>query len=295
MEKPKTHSIENSEIFIWVAKNLLNKNWDYDWLDYSKEHLILAFFRILNELKKIEPKGNRLKNIALEILNDNEYLVLKDIIQQSEYTFLSKIYDLYTNVDYLEESDISLFHSLIKEKYPDFKATSQEILLEDWEDDVEKFIVSKEGFDKKQEELKRMINVEMINLTKELSNASDVSGDVRENVEYNALMEKQTILKMSINKLQDEIKKAKILLPDNISNDKVNIGCNVTIEDIDLNDTEFYTILGPWDADFEKRVLSYRSPIAKALLGKKIDQEISLKLGEQEKKYRISSIEKYNL
>ncbi|MDY6969921.1 MAG: hypothetical protein SVR08_14865, partial [Spirochaetota bacterium] len=59
------------EIFFWVVKNILNKTWDYYWLDYSRERLILTYFRLLNELKKIEVKGNRLKNMYIDLLYDN--------------------------------------------------------------------------------------------------------------------------------------------------------------------------------------------------------------------------------
>ena len=65
------------EIFIWVARNLFSKQWDYDWLDYSRERLAVTYFRLMNELKKIEMEGNRLKNMALDVLFDNNSAVLK--------------------------------------------------------------------------------------------------------------------------------------------------------------------------------------------------------------------------
>jgi transcription elongation factor GreA len=154
-------------------------------------------------------------------------------------------------------------------------------------------IVSREGYDKIVGELNRMVNVEMMNLTKELAKVSDVSGDIRENVEYNTLMEKQTTLKMTINKLEDEIKKAEVLDLENVSTESVNIGTSVTVEEIGTGEINHYTILGPWDADYEKKVLSYRSPIAKALLGKKTGDTIEMKAGDDIRKLRIISVEKH--
>ncbi len=145
-----------------------------------------------------------------------------------------------------------------------------------------------------QAELNRMVSIEMVNLSKELAKASDVSGDVRENVEYNALMEKQTILKMAINRLDDEIKKAEILNPNNVSTEKVNIGTKVNYTDTDTDKKNNYVILGPWDADYGKRILSYRSPIAKTFLGKTVDEKVTLKIGEEIKNLKIISIEKLN-
>ncbi|MBN2403286.1 MAG: transcription elongation factor GreA [Spirochaetes bacterium] len=287
-----TGAKQNPEIFIWVAKNILTGSWDYYWLDYSRERLMLTYFRVLNELKKIETKGNRLKNMALELLTDNDFEIVKNIVNQSSSSLLNKIYDLFKNISYIEESHVEKLFSLIKMRYPDFNVTDKKISDEEWEIELEKLIVSKEGYNRMQSELNRMVNVEMVNLSKELAKSSDISGDVRENVDYNALMEKQTILKMAINRLDNEIKKAEIIDPNNISTEKVNIGTKVHYMENDSNKKDDYVILGPWDADYGKRILSYRSPIAKAFLGKSVNDTVKVKIGEEIKNMQILSIEK---
>ncbi len=292
IDRTITGAKQYPEIFLWVSKNLLTRAWDYDWLDYSRQELMLTHFRLLNELKKIETRGNRLKNMALDILFDNEEAVLRDIIHNNDEAFIRRVYELFTVVPYVEESQVEKFHSLILEKYPDFKELPQGEEEEEWTVDTEKLIVTRRGFERKQEELNNMVNVELANLTKELGKVSDISGDMRENVEYNTLMEKQTILKMSINKLENEIKKAEILDLDSISTDKVNIGTRVKVQNMDDKTEEEYTILGPWDADFEQKILSYRSPIAQELLGCKEGEEVDMKIGDEVRKLKIMSIEK---
>ncbi len=287
-----TGAKQNPEIFIWVAKNILSNTWDYYWLDYSRERLVLTLFRILNELKKIETKGNRLKNTALEILTGNEFEGMKNIVNQSSSSLLNKIYDLFKNISYVEESQVEKLLSLIKVKYPDFNTSDKKISDEEWEVEPEKLIVSRDGYNRMQAELNRMVNVEMVTLSKELAKSSDISGDLRENVEFNALMEKQTILKIAINRLDNEIKKAEIINPETISTDKVNIGTKVHYADPDSNTRDEYVILGPWDADYGKRVLSYRSPIAKAFLGKAVNDTVTFKIGEETKNLQVVSIEK---
>jgi transcription elongation factor GreA len=141
-------------------------------------------------------------------------------------------------------------------------------------------------------ELERMKS-DMMKLSTELRGAADVAGDVRENVEYNRLMENQQILKMSINKLEVEMEKAEILDLSSVSTEAVNVGTNVTFEIIGTGEKNNYIILGPWDADFEKNVLSYRSPIAQALMGKKAGEEVVIAVGEESKQFKILSIEAY--
>jgi len=77
-----------------------------------------------------------------------------------------------------------------------------------------------------------------------------------------------------------------------ISPDKVTIGTVVTISG--NGEKETFAILGPWDADFEKRILSYRSPIAQALLGKQVGDKVEIRKSELVKQYTIETIEKYN-
>jgi len=142
-------------------------------------------------------------------------------------------------------------------------------------------------------ELDHLATVELVNISKELTKVADVSADLRENVEYNALMEKQGILELSISKLDSDIKKAHVLDLDALSADAVNVGTRVILQNVKTGEERDYTILGPWDADFEKRILSYRSPIAKSLLGNKADDEVVLETEEGKNKYRIKEIKKY--
>lgn len=280
------------EIFMWVAKNLLGRTWDYDWLDYSRERLIVSYFRFLNELKKIELEGNRLKNGALDMLFDNGAAVLKNIAEQLDQKFLGKIYDLFSNVTYVDEQHKENFLGVIKTAYPDFQPLKAQP-DEEWEIDLEKLIVSREGYDKMKAELDRLVTVELVKNSRELTKVADVSADIRENVEYNALMEKQAILELSISRLDDEMKKAQIINLDEISTGSVSIGTKVILENPDTRTVLGYIILGPWDADFEKNVLSYRSPIAKTLLGLTMGSEVTLDIDEGARVYRVKEILKY--
>lgn len=281
------------EIFLWVSKSIYTKTWDYQWLDFSKAELTLSHFRVMNELKKVEVGKNRLKNIAVELLFDSDAQVLREIVSENELNFINKVFDMALSIDYIEESYREKFVSIIEEKFPDFKVTEVSSGNAEVDYGEEELIVTQSGFDKKSEELSKMVNVEMVQLSKELSKTADLTGDVRENVDYNALMEKQAILKLSISKLDTDLKRAKILNMNDVSTDEVAIGTVVNIKSVDNDDTRKFAILGPWDADFDNEILSYRSPMAKSLLKKKINDETELRYGESTKKYKIVEINVY--
>ncbi len=280
------------DIFLWVFKNIVTKTWDYDWLDYSVESLVITYFRLMSELKKIEVDGNRLKNMTIDLLFVNNAAVLRFILSQFDKPFVRKIFDLFSSVSYIEDSDSEKFENIIHEYFEDFsKAGEPE--EEEFSFDSERFIVTREGFEAKKAELDKLVNVDMVNLSKELSKVSEASPDLRENVEYTALIEKQATLELSISKLDDELKQADILDVNSISTDMVNIGTKVTIADSKSGEEREYTILGPWDADFEKKILSYRSPIAKALLGCKKDDEVKLRIDDETRTFTVKFIETY--
>jgi len=280
------------DIFIWIAKNIFTGTWKYDWLDYPEENLVLTYFRLMNELKKIEVEGNRLKNTMFDILFDDNSDVLKKMVNRFDRTVVEKVFDMFENLSYVEDSQLEKFEEIVKSRFENIQEHHAHV-EDEWKIDIEKLIVTKEGHERKKAELEHMVNVEMVSLTKELSAVSEASGDIRENVDYNALMEKQTVLKLAISRLDDEMKRADVLDLSKVSTESVNIGTRVNLEDADSGKASSYTILGPWDADFEQGILSYRSPIAKAMMGKKNGENVSLKIDDEERKFKIVGIEKY--
>jgi transcription elongation factor GreA len=74
------------------------------------------------------------------------------------------------------------------------------------------------------------------------------------------------------------------------------VGTKVLLVNEDSSDNAAFTILGPWDADFDKKILSYRSPIAKSLLGKKTGEQVKLRIDDDEERvFVVNSIDKYSL
>jgi transcription elongation factor GreA len=276
------------EITLWVSKNIFTEEWNYEWLDYSKERLILSLFRLVHDIKRIETKGTRLKNAAQELITENECAIFTTIIAQSGMTIAGRVFALARASEIFTDGQLDRMLQIIRKQYPDFiaeEAAKSGVEL-DYEEEI---IVTKNGFDRKTAEYNTMVNSEMGQLQKDLSATSDVASDLRENVEYNALMEKQGILKQSITRLDVELKKAKIIDFAQLDTSMVSVGTKVHLKS-SSGDEIAYNILGPWDADYERGILSYRSPLARALLKKKVGDSVKVQdaIGE----YKIVAIEK---
>jgi len=115
-------------------------------------------------------------------------------------------------------------------------------------------------------------------------------GDLSENAEYHAAKERQGQVEASIADLEDKVSRAQIIDPQTLSGDKVIFGATVTLLDEDDKPIT-YQIVGQTEADASKGRISYTSPIARALIGKQVEDEIEVTVPAGDKFYLVEKIE----
>ncbi|MEO1222495.1 MAG: transcription elongation factor GreA [Pseudomonadota bacterium] len=115
-------------------------------------------------------------------------------------------------------------------------------------------------------------------------------GDLSENAEYHAAKERQGQVEAQIGDLEGKISRAQIIDPTTLSGDRVIFGATVTLLDEDDKPVK-YQIVGETEADASKGRISYSSPIARALIGKHVDEEIEVSVPSGDKFYLIEKIE----
>ena len=146
------------------------------------------------------------------------------------------------------------------------------------------FLVSASAFSEKQKELKHLIEVEIPANSKEIGAAIEL-GDLSENAEYKAGKEKQELLQISVGKLQEEIDKAQVIDKASVSNDKISFGIKASLKNNNSGKAEIYTIMGPWESDPSKNIISYQSPFAGELLGHQKGDNLKFTINEREYDY----------
>ena len=115
-------------------------------------------------------------------------------------------------------------------------------------------------------------------------------GDLSENAEYHAAKERQGQVEAQISELEDKVSRAQIIDPATLSGDKVVFGATVTLLDEDDKPIK-YQIVGQTEANANKGRISYSSPLARAMIGKQVDDEIEVTVPSGEKFYLVSKIE----
>lgn len=292
-------SKENPEVFLWVAKSILSHTWKFDWMNISEEDLVLRVFRILKPLAKIEDKGTKLKNQAMDILFGKDTTLLKEILKNADDEYVRKLFALFKEVPYITDLEKDQLLALINELKPnivwdeyDSEEDADEDPLSNLPHDV--VLVTRRAFNAKKLEFEHLVNVEMAENSRDIGEAQE-KGDLRENAEYKAAMEKQVQLQAAIKRLEAELKSARILDLSDVKTEKVGIGTTVKLRNKQTAENVTYSILGAWDADTEKNIISYQSPLAKSLFGKSIGSEATLVFGSTETIYEVLDIARYSM
>jgi transcription elongation factor GreA len=293
---------QNPEVFLWIMKLILNSPESFSYLNFSINDLVLRVLRILKPLSKIEPKGNKLKNQAHGILVEKGIAqdILKQAIASGDDEYARKLYALYKEVPYITDLEKDRMLAIISEIRPNLTWEDTSIEDEDEEDVLSRipanhFLVTRKAINQKKAELEHMINVEMAENSRDIGEAQE-KGDLRENAEYKAAMEKQVQIQAAIKKLDQDLKHA-IVLEDFIQGlptDKINVGCTAKLKDKETGEVLTYSILGTWDADTSKNIISYQAPLAKSLIGKAVGDTASLSYGSQESTYVVLQIDKFS-
>ena len=132
---------------------------------------------------------------------------------------------------------------------------------------MEKIPFTQVGLDRLKEELNSLKNTERQAVIKAIAEARE-HGDLSENAEYHAARERQSFIEGRITELEDVTSRAEVVDMSRLTGKTVTFGTEVVIADEVTDEESSYIIVGPYEADIEKRMISTSSPIARALIGK---------------------------
>lgn len=149
--------------------------------------------------------------------------------------------------------------------------------------------MSKEGYDKIQAELQQLISVEYPKVKEALIEARD-KGDLSENFEYHAAKRAQSRLIGRISFLQKVLRFTQVIDTDRLSTDTVGLLSCVEMTNLDTDAVKTFTIVSPHEMNLQENKISIKSPIAQALLGKKVGDLVEVRVPAGTQRYRIISL-----
>ena len=117
-------------------------------------------------------------------------------------------------------------------------------------------------------------------------------GDLSENAEYDAAKDEQRDIEARIDELEKILKNAEVIVEDEVDLDKINIGCQVKILDIEMNQELDYKIVGSTEANSLKGKISNESPVGRALIGAKTGDIVRVETPGGELEYQVLEIQR---
>ncbi len=154
---------------------------------------------------------------------------------------------------------------------------------------MDKIPITPEGYEKLKAELHRIKTVDRRQNIRDIEEARE-HGDLSENAEYQYAKEKQAQIAGQIQRLEDTIARAEVIDPRKLSGNKVVFGATVVVYDQDTDEEITYKIVGPYEADSKLGLISVFSPLARALIGKEVDDEVIVNTPKGERYLDIISL-----
>ena len=141
-----------------------------------------------------------------------------------------------------------------------------------------------------QEELKKLKSVDRPEIITAIATAREF-GDLKENAEYHAAKEKQSFIEGRISEIESKLSNSEVIDINKLSiSNKVVFGSTVTLLNLDNDQIITYKIVGEDESDIENGLLSYKSPLSKAMIGKSTDDLVELKTPEINQDFQVTDI-----
>ena len=278
------------ETVLFFFKECQTKEWfKNSGVTYEKQlitliNIIELSFREINSHVNTTENKKIQKNAASLLFDTNA--IYNHMFSGDEST-VKKIYTIVDDISDLDPSYKAQMRSKILEKYPDFKFQISEEKTSN--SAVKGMIVTKAKLDEKKAILKDLQEVQIPANAKDVSDARE-KGDLKENQEYKSAREKQHMLGLEVSRLQGELNRAVVFDPTTLTTAMVSFATVVTLSDNTTGAEETYTILGPWESDPDRGIISYMSPFGSNLMDKKVGDKLVFTINEHKYDYTVKAI-----
>jgi len=144
-------------------------------------------------------------------------------------------------------------------------------------------------YKKLSEELEQLKTHERGIIAKVIDEAREL-GDLKENAEYHAAKDKQGLMEARITELTDVVGRAQVIDPSALAHERISFGSTVVMTDQETEEELTYTIVGGQESNPARGLISFQSPVAKALLGKEEGDEVEITLPSGKRTYDIEEV-----
>ena len=259
------------ETFVWYFQRLLAME-EKQLEETGLEEEIWTFFEGLFVLMHVLESHPHQKDLVKKIygmLSGQRYALVRKLLQKASLKYTEEVLLLASKCHTLGGQDMKILRSLAEVVHPSLAAVKPKKVSDAviW--------TTEESLRRMQQKIEHIGTVEVVENAREIEEARK-HGDLRENSEFKFAQEKRARLQLELKSLAEQLKKARLITPEDISAEEVGVGSVVELVELGGQKSR-YTILGPWDADVDRYIISIDSKLAQAMLGKRVGETFSFK------------------
>ncbi|MCB1080242.1 MAG: GreA/GreB family elongation factor [Chlamydiia bacterium] len=273
------------QVILWYFQKIMRNSAIPYGDQEGKNRFFESFLILLSSLEQSSGYRDLIKKM-LTFLTTGRYSNVRKIFQKASKEAVQEFLLLATKCQSLSDHDIKIFHSLAEVVHPALAKLGKKY-SEDAQEEDHTIWTTEEGYNKIKKRIHQISTVETVENAKEIEVARS-HGDLRENAEFKAALERRDRLQSELKTLSDQFNKARILTKNDVSVEQVGVGVIVEFQNEEGHKVA-YTLLGPWEADPEKNILSFQSKLAQSLIGHKVGDKVSI----QGKNMKISNLRNY--
>ena len=267
----------SSELLLWLAKERSDA-----FADILGPEVFRAMLSAMERDQFNERRSNRLRDF---ILDDQQLLV--ELIGSADLEIIKDLTRALQLSPCFDDMDKRSLLARIVKSYP----AVQSLISGDQPNKQEAaLVVSWESLERRKQEYDELVQKKIPANSREIAIARSY-GDLRENHEYKAAKEMHKLLMGKKSELEAQLVNARGTDFANAKTDTVSIGTIVQVTDLTNNSAESFTILGAWDSDPEKGVISYLTPVAQSLINHKPGEEVEFDMDGAHKRFKIEGIQ----
>ena len=284
LKRWQTEQNLRAPVLLWIVKNRHSKKFAKLLNDLISPRLLSAIFFAI-DYEALQAASARRIPLG-DILSDDTELIADLLSTADPETARDLANTLLLNQGFEELTKKSLLARFIK-IFPNI----QSLVAADAEGKEEQLLVSRKSFERRREEYETIVSKKIPENSKAIAAARE-HGDLRENSEYKMAKQDQLVLMAQKSQLERELARARVTDFKDAASDQVGVGTVVEVRPPSGGPTK-YTILGAWDGDPEQQIISYKTPLGAALLGKRPGDTVKVKTGAAEESYSIISVSRF--
>lgn len=269
----------------WIVKNRNSKKFAKLLGDLVSPRLLTAIFYAI-DYEALQAASARRIPLG-DALSEDTDLIPDLLAAASAETARDLAHTLLLNQGFEDLTKKSLLARFIK-LFPSIST----VLTGDSETKEEQLLVSRDSYERKREELELIISKKIPDNSKAIAAARE-HGDLKENSEYKMAKQDQSVLMAQKAQLEKDLARARITDFKEVTNEIVGVGSVVDVVVASTGKTARYTVLGAWDSVPDQNIISYKTPLGLALVGKKAGDTVKVKIGSSEETYTISTLGRY--